>query len=111
MCRTAWYLKQRKVALKCFEIASGNNNVAPALRTKMDVCEAIHMLADLTDLNPNEVLKQRLSRKQMDGYQANRRIEASRKLFFFLISEICYYIFAKIYLSQVAGTSIKRLRN
>ena len=43
----------------------------------MDMCEAIHMLADLTDLNPNEVLKQRLSRKQMDGYQANRRIDAS----------------------------------
>jgi len=80
ICRTAWYLKQRKVALKCFEVASSNNSVSPILRTKMDVCEAIHMLADLNDLSPNEVLKQRLSKKQMDGYQANRRIDAVKLL-------------------------------
>jgi hypothetical protein len=96
ICRTAWYLKQRKVALKCFEVASSNNSVSPILRTKIDVCEGIHMLADLNDLNPNEVLKQRLSRKQMDGYQANRRIDAGITEFYIYVLNSCWQCYALI---------------
>lgn len=54
------------------------------------------MLADLNDLNPNEVLKQRLSRKQMDGYQANRRIDAGITEFYIYVLNSCWQCYALI---------------
>ena len=80
VCRTAWYLKNRVVAMKCFNIVQSTTVVSPILRIKLDMCEGIKMLSDLTDESINKSAKQRLSKKETEGFIASKKIDAIKLL-------------------------------
>ena len=76
VCRVAWRLEQRELALRCLELVqdAGASVISPFLRIKLDMCEAIRSLSDLATLSVNKTAKQRLSKKQTEGFIANKKV-------------------------------------
>ena len=80
ICRLAWNLNHRDIAIKSCEFAETEKNVNPLLRSKIDVCKALKIVADIAFESANEILEQRLTLKQTEGYVVERRIEAIKIL-------------------------------
>jgi len=80
VCRVAWTLNQREVAVKCCELAEKGASSGPSIRVKLDLCKAIAIVANIASESANAVLEQRLAQKQVEGFAASRRIEAIKIL-------------------------------
>ena len=111
VCRVAWQLDMKEVAVQCFDAASAiATNPIPAIRVKLDLCKALMIVAESTTENPNLILEARLTSREAEGHVISRRIEAVRRLERIipscqtrlkdnvLLQEIC-----------IAGTSLNRM--
>ena len=80
ICRIAWSVNIRDLAIKACVLAETEKNLTPLLRSKIDVCKALKIVADISFDCANEILEQRLTVKQTEGYAVERRIEAIKIL-------------------------------
>jgi hypothetical protein len=78
--RTAWNLNMRDIAIKCEDMAAVSTAVSPNIRVKIDICKALRIVSDITEESANQILSQRLSALQIEGYSVSRRIEAIKLL-------------------------------
>jgi tetratricopeptide (TPR) repeat protein len=80
IARVAWLFNCRDLAIKSCAKAETEKNLSPLLRCKIDVCKALKIVADIAFDSANEILQQRLTIKQTEGYAVERRIEAIKIL-------------------------------
>ena len=104
VCRVAWQLNLRNIAIKCNEKAESASSVNPFIRIKLDLCKALRIVSDIEEDKPNEIITKRLGSKEVEGYAVSRRIEAikiierlitmfaSRKDDNALLQEICVMV-------------------
>ena len=76
VCRVAWQLNLRNIAIKCNEKAESASSVNPFIRIKLDLCKALRIVSDIEQDKPNEIITKRLGSKEVEGYAVSRRIEA-----------------------------------
>jgi len=76
LSKIAWSSNKRELAIKAYTKAESEKNLVPLQRCKLDYCKALHIISDLSFYNANEVLDQRLTTKQTEGYEIDRKIEA-----------------------------------
>lgn len=76
VCRVAWQLNLRDIAIKCNEKAELASSVNPFIRIKLDLCKALRIVSDIEQDKPNEIITKRLGSKEVEGYAVSRRIEA-----------------------------------
>ena len=81
VCRVAWQLDMKEVAIQCYDAASAIAvNPIPVIRVKLDLCKALMIVAESATENPNLILEARLTSREAEGHVISRRIEAVRLL-------------------------------
>ena len=80
VCRMAWKFKMDETAILFSDIAEKTSAVSPGIRVKLDLCKAIRTVVDARKQSANKELGQRLSDKQVEGFNISRHIEAMKLL-------------------------------
>ena len=81
VCRVAWQLELKDIALQCFDAAQAIVvSPLPVIRVKLDLCKALAIVADSASENANLALETRLTSREAEGHVISRRIEAIRLL-------------------------------
>ena len=78
--RIAWKLNNDKLAVACIEKAELTSAVSPAIRVKLDLCKSLRIVSDSMKQSANKEIGQRLTDKQIEGFNVSRRIEAIKIL-------------------------------